>query len=936
MNFTVAGCARSCIESFQDCINNASNADKVTCSHHSKPFLVRIEDQLARFSLWVANIRVFGSGRDSLDHRLREASEVHNAVIGLLQALEYRAETCCRILESISSKTDDTTTETLLKELDDVHEGLKNEIALLHKISNTIRRASKDTQNVNAAKTFKIKDDEGNDAEPLLHQLFRNHIRDRFPGTSDNLRQRLADSMLLRRKRILYRGARYGKTSIRAPEAVSKPVISHPKPEPTANMAQTREPVERRVIEPTCQSAVQSTTQTATTLSPENFQRAAANPSVVSISRTVALSSHDELTFPPAPCSGLMRRYNRLKREKEEHHKAVLRSIPGYGGHGKPPPQYAQMVLNVEAKQKEALAKDWNECIEAIVEVTCPFCFYALPVKDAMDEKKWKLHVKNDLDPYVCLFEDCDSAELLYNHSGAWLKHMKEHALRWRCTAKSHGEFVADTRSEYVSHMKTSHPGKFTDAQLGVLADRNARMTGPLFASCPLCGVVEVDGSMEDHIVGHMRFLALKSLPTYQEDTGGLEEQDSESQQDSLATSRPHSRSTIRDDPDRHTLLSFYDFGEHQSRSSYLHVPNQSKYAAWGGFRNYISQFPAGKGLPRRFDPTGAAKCDESSPHEFDFPLLPALYEDNFASSEMHRFDNGSLASFPSPPDPFTALTEPRDPSLEFVDDDLFKDVSQSDRRQFEWGFIPDTHDSTDDMTADPIIRAFLERIRSGFGHQKPVIGMDPDCAICHAPATMACDCEAKGLEVAVKQAEDRMMGSIYQDVRTWVREKSQHFIRSSFDSYLTTLREPELALEQQDSAADTSKIGEPSQQEVNEAWEASVERYPETLEYFFGLAEVTFPAEDEAAVKDPPLSALNGMKRKRGAGDPINDDDLPSPRPGWATFEDPYGPDRTSRAASEGHVDDGPDNEGRSQSGSSRGKPPSRDLTPLRQGSFD
>lgn len=41
------------------------------------------------------------------------------------------------------------------------------------------------------------------------------------------------------------------------------------------------------------------------------------------------------------------------------------------------------------------------------------------------------------------------------------------------------------------------------------------------------------------------------------------------------------------------------------------------------------------------------------------------------------------------------------------------------------------------------------------------------------------------------------------------------------------------------------------------------------------------------------------------------------------------------SRAASEGHVDDALDQDARSQSGS-RSKPPSRDLTPLRQGSFD
>jgi hypothetical protein len=52
------------------------------------------------------------------------------------------------------------------------------------------------------------------------------------------------------------------------------------------------------------------------------------------------------------------------------------------------------------------------------------------------------------------------------------------------------------------------------------------------------------------------------------------------------------------------------------------------------------------------------------------------------------------------------------------------------------------------------------------YRYRKTVVRMDPDCALCHAPATMACDCEAKGLESAIKQAEDRMMRSIYTDIR--------------------------------------------------------------------------------------------------------------------------------------------------------------------------
>lgn len=49
---------------------------------------------------------------------------------------------------------------------------------------------------------------------------------------------------------------------------------------------------------------------------------------------------------------------------------------------------------------------------------------------------------------------------------------------------------------------------------------------------------------------------------------------------------------------------------------------------------------------------------------------------------------------------------------------------------------------------------------------RKSVIRMDPDCAICHAPATLACDCEAKGLDLAIRQAEQRMMQSVYDDIR--------------------------------------------------------------------------------------------------------------------------------------------------------------------------
>ncbi|KAI0159588.1 hypothetical protein GGR57DRAFT_499913 [Xylariaceae sp. FL1272] len=157
---------------------------------------------------------------------------------------------------------------------------------------------------------------------------------------------------------------------------------------------------------------------------------------------------------------------------------------------------------------------------------------------------------------------------------------------------------------------------------------------------------------------------------------------------------------------------------------------------------------------------------------------------------------------------------------------------------------------------------------------RKDVIRMDPDCAICHAPASHACDCEAKGLETAVRQAEARMMQSIYSDIRTWVRGHAQDYILEYF-RLLTERRKAAHAqhIERLTSHAYHYYHAPPHPTEIanaqatlkrgiDEDWQSSVQRYPEVLEYFFSLVEMTLPSDDEAAVKDPPLSALQGSRK--------------------------------------------------------------------------
>ncbi|KAK0714594.1 hypothetical protein B0H67DRAFT_644440 [Lasiosphaeris hirsuta] len=158
---------------------------------------------------------------------------------------------------------------------------------------------------------------------------------------------------------------------------------------------------------------------------------------------------------------------------------------------------------------------------------------------------------------------------------------------------------------------------------------------------------------------------------------------------------------------------------------------------------------------------------------------------------------------------------------------------------------------------------------------------MDPDCAICHAPATLACDCEAKGLEVAVRQAEARMMQSIYNDIRSWVRAHAQDYILEYF-RLLTERRKTAHTAHLDRITAhayhyyhapphpnEISAAQAQLKRGIDEDWQASVQRYPEVLEYFYSLVELTLPDDNEAAVKDPPLSALSGSRKagRRGGG---------------------------------------------------------------------
>lgn len=253
-------------------------------------------------------------------------------------------------------------------------QGVAHQISLLHKLSNSIRRASKELQNLDAARSFQIRDDDGNYAEDFLRQLFLYYIRDRFPTTSETIRKRLADTMILRRKRILYRRSRYGSTPIRVESLPSQPEITRPRAQnitrPQADAAGGRQ-LER-------QNDTKSLAPSATTLAADNFRKASV-PSVVSASRTVALSSHDKLVFPAAPTGAIEKKRRQLVAQRQD---TLRRRLEIQGG--------------TPEGDDRTPAQEWQDAVDAIREVTCPICFYELPAWEIVDKKKWEyVHPKN-------------------------------------------------------------------------------------------------------------------------------------------------------------------------------------------------------------------------------------------------------------------------------------------------------------------------------------------------------------------------------------------------------------------------------------------------------------------------------------------------------------------------------------------------------------
>ncbi|KAL5085404.1 hypothetical protein Trisim1_010631 [Trichoderma cf. simile WF8] len=494
-NVTIRERATTCVDLFSQAVLLLAQTESSE-DHNS------LLDEFSRFKLWTSNIGVFADLHSSLDYRLRDFIDIKDSFTRQLITVESRLQQLLdatqQDLANSSIKEDEdedtgistpitSTTATILQDWNNTQllQSIHQSIDWLHRLSNLVRKASFANQHKRADK-FILKDEDDNDMSDTLTDYFTRLIKREFSGLQDNLVLRLAASMLMRRRRIMYRRSQQQRWKISQVEPKTKNLeLASTKLIPTSSEPNVLLKHEKVLVSKPEGITTAPSRLTATTID-TNIRRRVSAPSGISKGSTAPLNEQSQLLIPP-------------------------------------PPKGA----------------NFDE------DFICDYCCLILSSNIALNRNVWADHVNKDLYPYVCVVDKCDDPIEIYSSRKEWLAHMRtRHLMRWYCIAKPHTQPLEfDSESGFIEHMKVGHPGKFRNDQLSLVAENSSRPKDSVFDDCPFC--MGTSDNLEEHVALHLRDLALRSLPWPDDDE--CDSQRGEYLHSDNSISNENTRSTIVD-----------------------------------------------------------------------------------------------------------------------------------------------------------------------------------------------------------------------------------------------------------------------------------------------------------------------------------------------------------------------------------------------------
>lgn len=157
-----------------------------------------------------------------------------------------------------------------------------------------------------------------------------------------------------------------------------------------------------------------------------------------------------------------------------------------------------------------------------------------------------------DIRPYICLFQSCNTPLRQFTTKNEWINHMSsQHAQVWGCQVKGHETYLFRNPGELETHLQYEHSDIVGTDQISFLATKSARTRSDILGAlatenmpeivkglslCPFCNLDEsifdpksqlaapdhlptAETSKEthqkayDHISGHLKVIAHDSLP---------------------------------------------------------------------------------------------------------------------------------------------------------------------------------------------------------------------------------------------------------------------------------------------------------------------------------------------------------------------------------------------------------------------------------------
>lgn len=190
-------------------------------------------------------------------------------------------------------------------EIVDLVQSVHVTIDWLHRLSNLVRKASFGSQNQRAAR-FDLEDEAGNDITESLVEIFKHLIKRECCDVSDQMLNRLAQTMITRRRRVLYRRSRQKRWALQYEAYRPRQLDQLPQLTPLQEVdesgdgEESSEVIGEVISEPQNRIEAAPSRLTVTTLDQQKYRELAA-PSRISRATTAPFKHNEKLLVPPRP-----------------------------------------------------------------------------------------------------------------------------------------------------------------------------------------------------------------------------------------------------------------------------------------------------------------------------------------------------------------------------------------------------------------------------------------------------------------------------------------------------------------------------------------------------------------------------------------------------------------------------------------------------------